>query len=159
MDIGICWGVLRPRALSTQPYDRHSEQVTPGHHWHMSRRLGSETGLRPGILRWTPTLRAQMRQRDTLAQQDTLAHEDTLAYHTDTLAHKGLDNDVTNTSSPSRAGRGIVALLRGFLAGLGRPWVREPGKTEDKSLNIHNVHFIFCLSELWPPITVPKTVG
>ena len=30
MDTGICWGVLRPRALSTQPYDRHSEQVTPG---------------------------------------------------------------------------------------------------------------------------------
>ena len=61
MDTGICWEALRPRAPSTQPYDRHSEQVTPGHHWYMSRRLGSETGLRPGILRWTPTLRAQMR--------------------------------------------------------------------------------------------------
>ena len=64
----------------------------------MSRRLGSETGLRPGILRWTPTLRAQMRQQDTLAQQDTFAHDVRLAYHTDTLAHKGLDNDATNTS-------------------------------------------------------------
>ena len=61
VDTGICWGALRPRAPSAQPYDRHYEQVTPGHHWYMSRRLGSETGLRPGILRWTPTLRAQMR--------------------------------------------------------------------------------------------------
>ena len=99
-----------------------------------------------------------MRQ-DTLAYEDTLAHlTDTLA-HEDTLAHKGLDNDVTNTSSPSRAGRGIVALLRGFLAGLGRPWVREPGKTEDKTLNIQNAQSILCLSELWLPTTVPKTVG
>ena len=65
---------------------------------------------------------------------------DTFAYQTDTLAHTGLENDVTDTSfKPSRAGRGIVALLRGFLAGLGRPWVREPGKKEDKTLNIQNM--------------------
>ena len=69
MDTGTCWGAIRQAALSTQPCDRHSEQVTPGHPWHMSRRLGSETGLRPGILRWTPTLRAQMRQRHTARTQ------------------------------------------------------------------------------------------
>ena len=105
---------------------------------------------------------------DTLAHTDTLAyHTDTLAHHTDTLAHKGLDNDVTDTScKPSRAGRGIVALLRGFLAGLGRagresgalvpelpaclgywPLAREPGKKkkkEDKTLNIQNVQSLLC---------------
>ena len=101
----------------------------------------------------TPTEAAQVRKRHTARVQRPYGQnpkrphgrtpnggKDTLAYRTDTLAdptrvtHKGLDNDVTNTSSPSRAGRGIVALLRGFLAGLGRPWVREPGKTEDLSL-------------------------
>ena len=111
--------------------------------------------------------------------------KDTLAYHTDTLAnptrvtHKGLDNDVTDTShTPPRAGRESVALLRAFLAGLGRagresgalvpelpaclgyrPWVREPGKTEDRTLNIQNVQPLLCLSELWLLTTVPKAVG
>ena len=30
MDTGTCWGAIRQAALSTQPCDRHSEQVTPG---------------------------------------------------------------------------------------------------------------------------------
>ena len=107
---------------------------------------------------WGTGLHAQMRQ-DMLAHTDTLVHQtDTLAHPTDTLAHKGLDSDVTDTSQPSRAGRGIVALLRGFPAGLGRPWAREPGKRENKTLNAQNVQPILCLSELWLPTTVPKTV-
>ena len=110
---------------------------------------------------------------------------DTLAHHTDTLANparvtdRGLDNDVTDTSfTPPRAGRESVALLRAFLAGLGRagresgalattlpaclgyrPWVREPGRKEDQTLNTQNVQSILCLSELWLLTTVPKTVG
>ena len=122
-----------------------------------------------------------MRQRDTLAQQDTLAHEDTLAYSTDTLAHthKGVDSDVTDTShTPPRAGRESVALLRAFLAGLGRagresgalvpelpaclgyrPWAREPGKKEDRTLNIQNVQSLLGLSGLWLLTIVPKAVG
>ena len=111
--------------------------------------------------------------------------KDTLAHHTDTLAnptrvkHKGLDSDVTDTShTPPWAGRESVALLRALLAGLGRagresgalvpelpaclgyrPWVREPGKKEDRTLNIQNVQSLLCLSGLWLLTIVPKGVG
>ena len=104
---------------------------------------------------------------------------DTFAYQTDTLAHKGWENDVTDTSfKPSRAGRGTVALLRGLPVGLGRaglergalvtrlparlgcrPWVRKPWRKEYRTLNVHNVQLILCLSELWLLTTVPKTAG
>ena len=134
--------------------------------------LASPQGLTTIGHHWGTGLRAQMRQ-------DTLAQTDTLAYHTDTLAHKGLDSDVTDTShTPPRAGRESVALLRAFLAGLGRagresgalvpelpaclgyrPWVREPGKKEDRTLNIQNVQSLLCLSGLWLLTTVPTAVG
>ena len=94
--------------------------------------------------------------------------KDTLAYHTDTLAnptrgtHKGSDDDVTDTSHmPLWAGRERVALMRGLLACLDyRPWAREPGKKKEvKTLNIHNVQSLLCLSGLWLLTTVPTAVG
>ena len=109
VDTGRCWGALRPRAPSTQPSDRHYEQVTPGHHWYMSRRLGSETGLRLGILRWTPTLRAQMRQRHTARTRrpDGRDTEDTHAHGTRTRTEprtRSLIDPVTG-GHPSRSTR------------------------------------------------------
>ena len=126
-----------------------------------------------------------MRKRHTARVQTPIEGKDTLAHHTDTLTnptrvtHKGLDNDVTDTShTPPRAGRESVALLRAFLAGLGRagresgalvpelpaclghrPWVQEPGKKEDRTLNIQNVQSLLCLSGLWLLTIAPTALG
>ena len=103
---------------------------------------------------WGTGLRAQMRQ-------------DTFAY-TDTLAHERLGNDVTHTSSPSRAGP---------LAGLGRagwehgalenapltrpddrPWAREPGKKK-KKIEERNILSSLCFRTFRRHYVPPELCG
>ena len=81
---------------------------------------------------------------DTLAHQDLtdmLSHTDTLAY-TDTLAQERLENDVTHTSLPSRAGLLAGSGRTGWEHGAlettlpacldHRPWAQRPGKKKKK---------------------------
>ena len=163
MGTGICWGALRPRAPSTQPYDRHCEQVTPGHPWYMSRRLGSETGLRPGILRWTPTLRAQMRQRHTARVQRphgqtpnprTRSHTDTLAQtHARAPRCEGPRGPTTKSRSECEPGGFYTQEVRtplidnhapsGWLFDRGsglrtRPWYQDAAPRTSPALSIYN---------------------